>query len=273
MFEVAELGHKLDRQAFNEKQPAVREALLDAQFRLREANFSVAVVVAGAEGSGKGDLVNLLLEWLDARGVSTHAMGEPTQEETERARFYRFWRRLPATGTTAIFLGSWYTQPIVDHALGNLTDEELDAALHKIADFERMLTHENTLLLKYWLHVTKKHQKRRFEKLAADQDTAWRVTERDWKFHKTYDEFIETSGRAIRLTSKGHAPWQLVESHDRRYRDMFVAEHLLNAIETRLNQPPPSQSARIPPQSPQGPRNIINTLDLSQSLERKRYRE
>ena len=70
MFEVAELGRKLDKKSFAAKEPQVREALLEAQARLAESDLSLVIVIAGVEGSGKGDSVNLLLEWMDATGVT-----------------------------------------------------------------------------------------------------------------------------------------------------------------------------------------------------------
>ncbi|MCC7089161.1 MAG: polyphosphate:AMP phosphotransferase, partial [Dehalococcoidia bacterium] len=122
MFESAQLGRKVDREAFAQREPELREALLDAQLRLATAGFSVVIVVAGAEGAGKGETVNLLLNWLDARGIETHALGAPSEEELERPEYYRFWRRLPGRGRIGIFFGSWYTRPISQHSLGNLDE-------------------------------------------------------------------------------------------------------------------------------------------------------
>ena len=119
MFEAAELDIRVSKEEFDREVPALREALLAAQARLAEAGFSVVIVIAGAEGAGKGEAVNRLLGWLDARGVEAHGLGAPTQEESERPALYRFWRRLPPHGQIGIFFGSWYTRPIVDHVFKN----------------------------------------------------------------------------------------------------------------------------------------------------------
>ena len=270
MFEAAEIGKKLDKKSYAEKLPEVREKLLDVQFRLREADFSVVVVVAGAEGAGKGEVVNRLLEWLDARGIETHAMSKPTEEESERPPYYRFWRRLPPRGKIAIFFGSWYTDPIVQRIDG-LTDEyRFEREMHHIVEFERMLTSERTLLVKVWLHITKRQQKRNLKRLENKPETAWRVTKQDWDYHKTYDEFIKVSASAICLTSTGHAPWHIVESSDRRHRDIDVAEHLITCIGGRLNAATPSQPTAGPLPVP-AKHNVINSLDLDQPLEGKDY--
>ena len=270
MFEAAEVGEKLDKQTYAEKLPGLREALLDAQFRLREADFSVVVVVAGAEGAGKGETVNCLLEWLDGRGVETHAITKQSDEEAERPTFYQFWRRLPPRGKIAIFFGSWYTDPIVRRILGESDANEFERQMQRIVEFERMLANENTLLIKVWLHISKKQQKRNLKRLEKNPETAWRVTKQDWEYHKTYDEFIRVATSAIRQTNSGHAPWRIVEAADKRYRHVAVGEHLLNGLEQRLSAPPAPAPVAEPRPVP-NERNLINTLELSQPLSRNDY--
>ena len=271
MFESAQLGRKVDRETFAKREPELREALLDAQLRLATAGFSVVIVVAGAEGAGKGETVNLLLNWLDARGIETHALGAPSEEEMERPEYYRFWRRLPAKGRIGIFFGSWYTRPISQHSLGNLDEAGLEDGLRRIVDFERMLEDEGVLLVKFWLHITKDQQAKRFKALAKNPDTAWRVTKLDWRFHKTYDRFVNSASRAIRRTSSGQSPWHIIESWDTRYRHLTVAETLLAAIEQRLAaEALPAPVAPVVP-APVRP-NVLSSLDLSRSIPEADYR-
>ena len=272
MFESVQLGRKVDREAFAAREPVLREALLDAQLRLAEANFSVVVVIAGAEGAGKGDSVNLLLSWLDARGVQTHALGAPSEEERERPEFYRFWQRLPPKGKIGIFFGSWYTRPIATHSLGQLDEAGMEDSLRRIAEFEEMLAAEGVLLVKFWLHITKDQQRRRFKALAKNPNTAWRVSKQDWRFHKTYDAFVNSASRALRRTNTGSAPWHLVEAWDARYRDLTIAETLLAAIEARLAEASPSTWPSIPLPAP-APFNVISGLDLSLAAPDGRYRK
>ncbi|MCO5200298.1 MAG: polyphosphate:AMP phosphotransferase [Chloroflexi bacterium] len=273
MFESAQLGRKVDREAFAQREPELREALLDAQLRLATAGFSVVIVVAGAEGAGKGETVNLLLNWLDARGIETHALGAPSEEELERPEYYRFWRRLPGRGRIGIFFGSWYTRPISQHSLGNLDEAGLEDGLRRIVDFERMLEDEGVLLVKVWLHITKDQQAKRFKKLAKNPDTAWRVTKMDWRFHKTYDQFVNSASRAIRRTSSGRSPWHVIEAWDARYRHLTVAETLLAAIEQRLAAPAAPEASAAPPIPAPIVPNVISSLDLTQSVTVAEYRK
>ncbi|MDX8380295.1 MAG: hypothetical protein R8K48_09725 [Gallionella sp.] len=116
MFESAELGHTLDKKTYDKAVPILRAGLLEAQMRLAKlAQFPVIILLAGIDGAGRGETVNVLNEWLDPRFVQTHGMGEPSDEELDRPMMWRFWRELPPKGRTAIFLGSSYHQSGTRH--------------------------------------------------------------------------------------------------------------------------------------------------------------
>jgi polyphosphate:AMP phosphotransferase len=273
MFESAEVGHIIDRETYSREAPAVRTALLHAQNELAVSPFSLVVVVGGVEGAGKSETVNLLLEWMDARGIQTHALWLPTDEERERPPMWRFWRQLLPQGRTAIFFGSWYSQPIIDRVFGRIGRSKLDRALTRIVEFERMLHQEGTILVKFWMHLSKAVQKARLKALAADPRQSWRVTDLDWKYFKRYDEFRKVSEQALRRTSTAEAPWTLVEATDPRYRNLTVARTLLGAIRQRLDKPkaplPPAPAVVTQPR----PVNVLRNLDLSVTLDRKEYND
>jgi polyphosphate:AMP phosphotransferase len=275
MFEIAEVGNAIDKETYNEEEPKIRAALLQAQKHLAGADFSVVILVGGVETAGKSETVNLLLEWLDARGVQTHALGKPTDEEAQRPSMWRFWRLLPTKGRIGIFFGSWYTEPIVGRAFDGLDGAELDQTLDRIVEFERMLHNEDVLLLKFWLHISKDTQKERLEKFAADKRQRWRVSKRDWKYHKRYDKFRSICEHALRRTNTDAGPWVIVEATDRRYRNLTVARTILEAIEGRLKQvksrPPRSKEKPAPVKPP--PVNILNRLDLTLAFDPQQYDE
>jgi polyphosphate:AMP phosphotransferase len=274
MFESAELGHRVEKRDYDRAVTALRSKLLDAQMRVLErAEFPVVLLSGGVEGAGKGDVVNLLNEWMDPRHVQVHAMGEPSDEELSRPQMFRFWRRLPPKGKTGVFLGSWYTAPIVDRVYNRVTNAELTRSLSEIARFERMLVDEGTLVVKLWLHLSKKAQRKRFEKLESSRATAWRVTEQDWKFHQRYDRFREVSERTLRETSTAEAPWTVIEATDTRYRNLTVGRTLLDAIVKRLERGQRSAAVRAapPPAPPVDARDVIEELDLSKRLAEAQY--
>jgi len=138
MFEPAEIGNTVDKQTYRAESPKVREALLSVQRRMQERGLAVCVIIGGVEGAGKSETLNVLLEWMDARGLQTHALRDPTDEERDRPFMWRYWRMLPPKGRMGMFLGSWYTDPIQDLFQG-CARAEVDLTLDRIIDFERML--------------------------------------------------------------------------------------------------------------------------------------
>lgn len=269
MFESAETGTRVDKETFAAREPELRAQLLAAQRRLASSPLSAIVVIGGVEGAGKGEVLNLLLEWMDARGIDTHAPWTPTDEESCRPPMWRIWRLLPPAGSLGIFLGSWYTQPIIDRVLRRSSKEEFDTALERSLRFERMLASEHTLLVKIWLHLSHKAQRRRLDKLEKDPEQSWRITELDRRFFKHYRRFAKVSEHALERTSTDHAPWTVIEAADRRHRNLAVATTLLEAMTARLDAQQATASAETPP-SPQlvtpEPDNVLRSLDLGLRL-------
>jgi polyphosphate:AMP phosphotransferase len=273
MFESAELGHKIDKATFKAAVPALREALLDVQYDLiKDASFPVIILVGGVDGAGRSEVVNLLNEWMDPRYIHTHGMGVPTDEERERPRMWRFWRALPAKGRIGIFFGSWYTQPLLRRVYGENDDRDLDVAMDDALNFEKMLTDEGALILKFWLHLSKPKQKARLKSLEKDPKTRWRVTERDWTHYKLYDKFVRVCERALRHTSTANAPWYVVEGEDENYRSLTVAKTIQEAIRQRLDSKPKATAAKAAPLLPSLDNlHILKSLDLTQALDKKKY--
>ncbi len=166
MFESAELGHKIDKATYDREVPLLREALLEAQLDLAQScKFPVIVLLGGVDGAGRGETVNLLNEWMDPRHVQTHGMGDPSDEELDRPMMWRFWRALPPKGKIGVFLGSWYTWPILNRVTGVTKTADLDQSLERARRLEKMLTDEGALIIKFWLHLSKDKQEKRLKAL------------------------------------------------------------------------------------------------------------
>jgi polyphosphate:AMP phosphotransferase len=279
MFEVAELGRKVSRQEFDEAVPALRSGLLEAQFALKSRKIPVIVIVSGADCAGKGEFVHRLNEWLDPRGVDTHAFSQSSDEEKARPRFWRFWRALPARGRIAIFFSSWYSEPMVQRVYREIKASELDGELDRIAFFEKMLVDDGALIIKLWFHLSKKEQGWRLKQLLRDPYTRHRVRPADCKNFKLYGRFIKTSERTIRRTDSAPCPWHLIEANDRRYRELAAGRIILQSLQTRLKDGGAGKTQAAGAE-PAGPRartksgeTILDHVDLSQKLVGRRYGE
>ena len=279
MFEAAELGRSLSHDEYEARVPALRAQLLEAQFELRSGGPPVLVVISGADGAGKGDTVNRLHEWLDPRGVETHAFGPPSDEERERPPYWRFWRTLPARGRIGIFFGSWYTDPIIQRVYGETSKAELEQALARIAEFERLLSADGAVIVKLWFHLSRKAQGARLRRLERDETTRWRVSATDWKHFRRYDRFRRVSEQALAATDTAHAPWTIVEATDDRHRDVTVGEHVLHALQARPARPPlpvePVEpvAAVVTAERKEGPAaapTLLGSVDLSERMGRRR---
>ncbi len=274
MFESAELGHSISKRTYAREVPKLRNALLDAQFDLfQDGRFPVIILIGGVDGAGKGETVNLLNEWMDPRHIRTAAFGEPSDEEAERPPMWRFWRALPPRGKIGILFGHWYTDPIVDRVTGRIRQAQLVEDIEEIVRFERMLTDEGALVLKFWFHLSKDRQKKRLKALEKNPQTRWRVTDTDWERFRIYDKFRKVSEFALRHSSTASAPWIVVEGEDANYRSLTVGRTLLAAMRERLDQKPAQRvEDRIPPVPPSIDRlDVLKSLDLGLKLDRRQY--
>lgn len=284
MFEAAELGRKIAREDFDAMAGTLRSELLELQQRLRTADFPVIVVFAGVDGAGKNETVNLLNEWMDPRWINTHAYGPASDEESERPEYWRYWRDLPPKGRFGLFLSSWYHAPLVKRAYGDISIPEMDERLDRIVHFEKTLADEGALIIKFWMHLSQKAQKKRLKKLEENPLTAWQVSDSDWRHWKMYDKFAAAAERMIRNTSKGHAQWTLVEGADARYRTALVLETIKEAVLRHLDmreaQKKVAAELKKAPAKAKSPKkaqaladqpSILSALDMSKSLDPADY--
>ncbi len=294
MFETAELGRSITKKEFEARVQDLRTELLGIQQELRNCDFPVVVVMAGVDGAGKGTTVNLLNEWMDSRWIDNNAYTRHSDEESERPPYWRYWRDLPPKGKLGVFLSSWYSAPFIDHAYGKIDKPEYDERLDRIKAFEKTLADDGALILKFWMHLGKDAQKKRLKKLEKDEFQSWRVTESDWKHWRMYDKFVDAAERLIMRTSKGHAPWSIVEGVDTRYASLTVAEQIKDSIvrhmELRKTQkealaqlkkkqaaaakakPAKKKTDRDAPVESLPYPTVLSRLDMSNKLEKEEYK-
>lgn len=272
MFETAEVGNAISKENYKKEIILVREQLLEIQKKLAGSKCSAIVIIAGVEGAGKTEVVNQLLEWLDARGVEIHALDKPTDEEAERPYMWRFWRLIPPKGRMSIFLGSWYTKPIVDRTFREIGNSKFQDYLEEICSFENMITKEGIILIKLWLHIKKDILIKRMKKIEKDPLQSWRISKREWNFIKEYNKFRKVSETALGKTNTKESPWFVIESEDFRFRNFTVAktiiERLKDGIESKVKEKLPTlKAAKFEPPA----ENILKKLDYNKKIEEKEY--
>lgn len=273
MFESAEIGHAIDKDTYEARLPALREALLEAQYELKEqARFPVIVLINGVEGAGKGETVKLLNEWMDPRLIEVRTFDDKTDEELAHPPAWRYWRQLPAKGRMGVFFGNWYSQMIQDRVHGDIKDGRLEQAINGAQRLERMLYDEGALIFKFWFHLSKQQMKARLKSLRDDPLHSWRISPLDWQQSKTYDRFVRFGERVVRRTDRDYAPWHVIEGADAHYRSLAVGQIILEGLQAALNAPaePKAQAVGTLGQSIDK-RSLIGSLDLSKRLEKDDY--
>jgi polyphosphate:AMP phosphotransferase len=274
IFETAEVGHKLKKTVFKRREPQLRQRLLELQYRLLEKKaFPVLILVNGLDGAGRSETVNLLNEWMDPRHIRTSAFGAPSDADRERPEMWRYWQALAPKGHIGMLFGSWYTDPIEQRVFGKEKRAQFERRLERIRHFERMLVAEGALILKLWFHLSKPAQRQRLETLAANPDTAWRVTREEWRQSRNYDEYVEVAEEVLSQTSTGEAPWEIIDGSDDEYRSLAAGTLLAEALGARLSGKQPSISpAPPPPGPPLDGRTLLSSLDYTRALDRDTYK-
>jgi polyphosphate:AMP phosphotransferase len=276
MFESAEIGHAIDKKTFEAEEPALREALLEAQFELKQqGRFPVIVLINGIEGAGKGETVKLLNEWMDPRLIEVRTFDQQTDEELARPPAWRYWRMLPAKGRMGVFFGNWYSQMLQGRVHGLFKDAVLDQAISGAERLEKMLCDEGALIFKFWFHLSKKQMKTRLKVLQDDPLHSWRISPLDWQQSQTYDKFVKYGERVLRRTSRDYAPWHVIEGIDPHYRSLAVGKILLEGLQSALKRPKVNPDAvnAAPLPSSIDQLSLIGSLDMTQRLDKDDYEE
>jgi AMP-polyphosphate phosphotransferase len=286
MFETAEVGATLSDAAFSKVRDRLRLKLIELQQQLRAADFPTVIILHGVQGAGVVDTLNLLNTWMDPRWIATTAFDEPSDEEQERPLFWRYWRSLPPAGTIGLYLGGWYTDPIIGHTRGKMSRNAFDDCLLRIKAFERTLAEEGALILKFWLHLSEKDQKQRIQHNRKDPLVGLRASDTSWTTPTKYAAYTKTASYALRNTMDGKTPWFIIEGGDDNFRRASVltilAEHLEKHLAARHKlakakhkaQKKQSKAKSVAPDHRRlkAPvRRVLDALDMTQSMSDSAY--
>jgi polyphosphate kinase 2 (PPK2 family) len=215
------------------------------QIQLRELGAQVylqkrPVVIAfeGWDAAGKGGAIKRITEKLDPRGYVVYPISAPQGEDKTRHYLYRFWRRLPERGQIAIFDRSWYGRVLVERVEGFAKEAEWKRAYKEINSFERQLRDFGVILAKFWIHISREEQLRRFEERKAIEYKAWKLTDEDWRNREKWAPYEDAVEEMLVRTSTRTSPWSLVEGNDKYWARTKVLSQLVQILSTELGVQP-----------------------------------
>jgi polyphosphate kinase 2 (PPK2 family) len=208
--------------------------LLGGQLGDHKIGPPLCVVFEGWDASGKGGAIKRLVAPLDPRHVRVAQFAAPTYDEKRHHFLQRFWAVLPGWGGMAVLDRSWYGRVLVERVEGFATEEQWTRAYVEIAEFERTLTAEGTMLLKFWMHVSPDEQLRRFEDRADDPLRRWKLTDEDWRNREKRPDYEAAVEDMLEKTDRPRARWKVIPGDDKQYARVAVVEQVCHAIETKL---------------------------------------
>jgi polyphosphate kinase 2 (PPK2 family) len=234
VLEHIDLDRAIPKEEYKQHLPGLRQRLYNLEHAMFRANVPVAVLFEGWAAAGKGSTISVLTERLDARGFRVAPITPPRTSEQQYPWLWRFWLQIPAYGQMVIYDTSWYRRVLIERINKTVNRQERERAFHDILDFEEQLANDGTVIVKFWLHISKKEQGKRFQKLLENKLTAWQVSEEDAAQHKAYDKYLVAVEEMLARTDAPFAPWTIVEATDRYYTRIKVYETLIHALEARL---------------------------------------
>ena len=278
MLEKIDLSVTVEKETYKAAVEEIGARLGVLQRSLKAAGIPVIILFEGMGAAGKGTQINRLIQALDPRGFSVFASSRPTEEESLRPFLWRYWIKTPARGRMAIFDRSWYQSVQADRFDGLTREEDILKAFQDILSFEKQLTDDGTVIIKLFLYISQEEQKKRFKKLAHSKETAWRVSDEDWKRNKEYDRYLRINEEMLERTDTEHAPWTIIEATDRNYAALkimsTVTDRLEYELKKRQNQEKKEKNSGLDLVPAERYKNgVLSGVDLTKHLSESQYKE
>lgn len=212
----------MDKKDYRKKMEILMPRIGKLQRECRELKLPVMIAFEGYDAAGKGAQIAQLIKALDPRGFEVHAVKKETEEERLHPFLWRFWTKMPAKGQIAIYDSSWYRKVLTERFEKKTKKKELSEAFDSICSFEEQLVADGMILIKIFLVIDKKEQKKRFEKLLSSKETAWRVSEEDRRRNREFEKYEKMNEEMLLRTDTEYAPWNVVDAMDRRHATVEV---------------------------------------------------
>ena len=236
MLETVDLKRSLSRAEYKRLMPPLQERLRGLQYALKEAELATIVLFEGWDAAGKSSMIQRVAERLDPRAFREWPGAPPSELEQRYHWLWRYQARLPEDGHVAIFDHSWYGRVLVERVEKLVKKKVWQRGYEQVNEFERWLADDGQVLVKFWMHISKREQRRRFEKMESDPIERWKVSREDWRRNRRYGVWAEAVEDMLAKTDTPHAPWTLVEAEDLRLARVRVFETLVRAMEASLKR-------------------------------------
>lgn len=221
----------------------MHDDLLDLQRWIIAHGKRVVLVFEGRDAAGKGGVIKAIEEPLNPRHVRTVALSKPSERESTQWYFQRYIRHLPAAGELVLFDRSWYNRAGVERVMGFCTDAQYRQFLADCPAFEKLITSDGIILLKYWLAVDQEEQERRFAERATDPLKRFKISPVDLEARKRYQDYGKARDVMLEATHAEHAPWFVVDFNDQKRGRLNLVAHLLEHLPERA---PPDKLLKLP---------------------------
>lgn len=225
---------KPDAEEMKARINAAREELSQLQIRLKEKKLPVLVLIEGWGAAGKGSGIAAIIRNMDPRFFKVFSMSAPTEEELRKPFLYRYFEKIPEAGKFTFLDSGWMDETVTERLEGKLEGDDYDARMDSIKRFERQLTDNGYLVLKFFFHISRKEQKERIENLLSKKDTAWRVSKNDIRQNEDYDNCLQVFDRYLIDTDSPNAPWYVIDAKSKKFAELQLLETMCVSIETAL---------------------------------------
>lgn len=210
-----------------------------------DGRFALLVVLQGRDASGKDGLIRKVLGAVNPMGCEFTSFKAPTDEERAHDFLWRIHARVPPRGVIGVFNRSHYEDVLVARVKNLVPKKVWSARYAQINEFERMLSLNNVLILKFMLHVSRDEQKSRFEERLSDKTRNWKFREGDLDDRAKWGSFTAAYRDALAKCSTPWAPWYVVPADDNKVRNYLVARTLVDALQSlRLRYPKAEKGVR-----------------------------
>jgi PPK2 family polyphosphate:nucleotide phosphotransferase len=227
----AEQDGGLNREAGAEKLKALNEELTRLQELLYAASqHSVLMVLQGRDTSGKDGTIKAVMGPLNALGCNVASFKVPTEKERAHDFLWRVHQQTPGRGEITIFNRSHYEDVLVVRVHKLVTDKVWRARYEHINAFEKLLADTNTIILKFYLHISKQEQEQRLLAREQEAEKYWKLSAGDWREREHWNDYTRAYEDALNRCSTPHAPWFVVPADKKWFRNLAVAEAIVNAL-------------------------------------------